>query len=239
LRDEVLGLSQRGALLEQTVERLADPNRHGAQALRLDEIELLLGIGQQRLAIAGDLDGARRAYALAAAALRGIDDPAYLNLGQALVQERNALDALGGGPQQALAKALDEFAAGLRELPRVAAVEDAARPWWQRALAPLVQIRRSNGTVIAASERQAGEDALQIEISLARAALERGDAPGFAQALRRVDTWMTRLWPASPALRERRRLLSRLAGSPLRPLVPELGTTLRQLQSMREGREAP
>ncbi|HEY0333607.1 MAG TPA: hypothetical protein VGC74_07845 [Stenotrophomonas sp.] len=239
LRDEVLGLSQRGALLEQTVERLADPSRHGAQALRLDEVELLLGQGQQRLAIAGDLDGARRAYALAAAALRGIDDPLYLNLGQALAQERNALDALGGGPQQALSKAVDEFATGLKALPTTLADQDAARPWWQRALAPLVQIRPSNGTVVAVSERRAAEDALQIEISLARVALERGDAAGFAQALRRVDTWMTRLWPDSPALRERRQVLARLGKSPLRPVVPELGTTLRQLQSMREGRQTP
>jgi uroporphyrin-3 C-methyltransferase len=38
LRDEMLGLSQRSALLEETVQKLADPNRHGAQALRLDEV---------------------------------------------------------------------------------------------------------------------------------------------------------------------------------------------------------
>ncbi|MEE7548587.1 hypothetical protein HF319_17515, partial [Xanthomonas sp. Kuri4-1] len=98
LRDEMLGLSQRGALLEETVSRLADPARHGAQALRLDEVELLLEQGQQRLAIAGDLDGARRAYALAAGVLQGVDDPAYLNLRQALMQERNALEAAGQGP---------------------------------------------------------------------------------------------------------------------------------------------
>ena len=70
LRDEVLGLSQRGALLEESVSRLADPTRHGAQALRLDEVELLLSQGQQRLSIADDLDGARRAYALADGALQ-------------------------------------------------------------------------------------------------------------------------------------------------------------------------
>ncbi|KTF29594.1 uroporphyrin-III methyltransferase, partial [Xanthomonas vesicatoria] len=79
LRDEMLGLSQRSALLEDTVQKLADPNRHGAQALRLDEVELLLRLGQQRLSIAGDADGARRAYALANGALNGIDDPGYLN----------------------------------------------------------------------------------------------------------------------------------------------------------------
>ena len=42
LRDELLGIGQRAALIEDTVSKLADPDRHGAQALRLDEAELLL-----------------------------------------------------------------------------------------------------------------------------------------------------------------------------------------------------
>ena len=41
LRDELLGLGQRAALLEDSISKLADPERHGAQALRLDEVELL------------------------------------------------------------------------------------------------------------------------------------------------------------------------------------------------------
>ncbi len=240
LRDEMLGLSQRGALLEETVERLADTERHGAQALRLDEVELLLNQGQQRLAIAGDLDGARRAYALAAGALQGIDDPTYLNLRQALVQERNALDALGPGPRQQVGQALDVFISRLHALPQHVGEADAFdATWWQRALSPLVRIRPSNGTLIAGSERRAAEDALQVEVSLARAALERGDAASFAQALRRVDTWLVRLWPDSPALRTQRRALADLGKASLHPDMPELGSTLRQLQAMREGRQAP
>lgn len=240
LRDEVLGLSQRGALLEETVERLADSDRHGAQALRLDEVELLLTQGQQRLAIAGDLDGARRAYALAAAALQGIDDPTYLNLRQTLVQERNALDAIGPGPQHTLALRLDAFISRVQQLPQHVAEEgDASRAWWQRALSPLVQVRPSRGTLIAGSERRAAQDALQVEVSLARAALERGDAVAFGQALRRVDGWLLRLWPDSPALRTQRRQLAELGKAPLRPDLPEMGTTLRQLQAMREGRQNP
>lgn len=241
LRDEVLGLGQRGALLEETVAKLADPNRHGAQALRLDEVELLLELGQQRLAIAGDLDGASRAYALAAGALDGIDDPGYLNLRQALVQERNALDALGKGPQDALANDLDRVADALATLPLQP--EDAAgdvRPWWQKLLAPLVQVRRSHGNVLVAqSERIGAKDSLQIELSLARAALERNDPGAWRQAIRRVDAWLVRLWPDSPALRARRAELATLKQAPLRPALPELGSTLQQLRAMREGRNSP
>ncbi|MFT4249160.1 MAG: uroporphyrinogen-III C-methyltransferase [Pseudomonas sp.] len=239
LRDEMLGLGQRSALLEETVSRLADPDRHGAQALRLDEVELLLSQGQQRLAIAGDVEGARRAYALAAGALAGIDDPAYLNLRQALTQERNALDALGAGPQHALADALDRWAGQLDALPLQASDGDTP-PWWQKLLAPLVQVRPSHGNVLVArSERIGAHDSLQIEISLARAALERGDAAAWGQALGRVDAWLARLWPDTAALRQHRAELARLRRAPLRPALPELGSTLLQLRAMREGRNGP
>ncbi|PPT98748.1 uroporphyrinogen-III C-methyltransferase [Xanthomonas arboricola] len=238
LRDEMLGLSQRSALLEETVQKLADPNRHGEQALRLDEVELLLRLGQQRLSIAGDADGARRAYALANAALNGIDDPGYLNLRQTLVQERDALDRLGTGPQAQAGKTLDQLAGDLLRLPEQTARDsEAAQPWWQKALAPLVDIRPSRGdALLTGGDRHAARDALQIEVSLARAAAERGDAAGFAQSLRRVDTWTTRLWPDSPQRRQARTRLRTLQQAPLRPRLPELGTTLLQLQAMREGR---
>ena len=113
LREEVIGLGQRSALLEQTVEKLADPDRRGAQALFLDEAALLLAIGQQRLQLAGDIDAARRAYALAATLLERADDPRLLDLRQALVQERAALDALGADPRVAALRALDAFSASL------------------------------------------------------------------------------------------------------------------------------
>ncbi|PPU95263.1 hypothetical protein XpopCFBP1817_09015 [Xanthomonas populi] len=238
LRDEMLGLSQRSALLEETVKKLADPNRHGAQALRLDEVELLLRLGQQRLSIAGDADGARRAYALANSALNGVDDPGYLNLRQALVQERDALDRLGAGPQAQAGQLLGKLAADLQRLPEQTAQEsEAAQPWWQTVLAPLVDIRPSRGdALLTGGDRNAAGDALQIEVSLARAAAERGDVEGFAQSLRRVDTWTTRLWPDSPQRRQTRTGLRTLQQAPLRPRLPELGTTLLQLQAMREGR---
>ena len=142
LRDEVLGLSQRGALLEDSVSKLADPTRHGAQALRLDEVELLLSQAQQRLTIADDLDGARRAYTLADGALQGIDDPRLLNLRQALAQERAALDTLGNGPHVVIARQLDAFAAALDKLPdRAPSAEGGDQAVWQRLLSPLVEVR--------------------------------------------------------------------------------------------------
>ncbi len=240
LRDEVLGLSQRNALLEESVAELANATLGGPQALRLDEVELLLGQGLQRLAVARDAEGARRAYALAAGVLEGVDDPGVLNLRQALAQERAALEALGAGPQAVVQTRLQAFSNALPALQRRSPEAGALRPAWQRALAPLVDVRPSRGdTVIAPGERAAGAAALQIELSLARAALERGDPSDFRAALDRVDAWLQRLWPDGAERRKLRSELASMRSRPLRSAVPELGTTLEQLRLLRSAASAP
>ena len=241
LRDEVLGLGQRNALLEENVARLADHSRQGAQAVRREEAELLLSQAQQRLAYAGDLDGARHLYALAAGVLESMDSPGYLNLRQALLQERSAVDALGPGIRARTAGQLTQWIEALDSLPEQGGeVAGAQPPWWQQMLSPLVQIRPADPQVLVArSERIAAGDALQIELSLARAALERGDTDGWQQALQRVDGWLLRLWPDSPRRRSQRHALAELRKIDLRIALPELGSTLQQLRGMRDGKVAP
>ena len=235
LRDELLGLGQRAALLEDSVSKLADPDRHGAQALRLDEVEMLLGIAQQRLHLAGDLDGARRAYGLAAGMLNGIDDPAYLSLRQTLGQERAALDALGIDPARAAAARLDVFSARLATLPEPGAATSGGHgPWWQRLLARVVDVQPSDrAQVRAPAERAAAMDALQTELTLARAALERRDAAAWRAALARAERWLPRLWADSPQLRAQRAALVALRTHPLALPLPMLGSTLGQLRATR------
>ena len=238
LRDEVLGLGQRGALLEESVAKLTDPDRHGAQALRLDEVELLLSLAAQRLEIAHDPAGARRAYALAAGVLDGLDDHRLLNLKQALAQERVAVDALGAGARADAFARLDSLADAITDLPRQAptAAPGHVRPAWQRWLAPLVDVRPSRDTTLVAPDQRAAADvALQIEIGLARAALERGDDAAYRAALARVDAWLPRLWPDSPARRQVHARLRTLqqAQAPAHPA--EVGSTLQQLRALRSG----
>ena len=235
LRDEVLGLGQRAALVEDTVHKLSDPARSGAQALRLDEVELLLAQGQQRLRLAGDLEGARSAYALAAQLLDGIADPAWLNLRQALTQERAALDALGGDPRAVAAGRLDAFAAALPSLPQQApAAVGPQAPWWERAFAKIVDVRPSADAVaVEPADRAAGLAALRLELTLAHAAIERRDEDGYRAALARADGWIQRLWPASRERDAQRRALQSLREQPLTLALPTLGSTLEQLRKQR------
>lgn len=240
LRDEMLGLGQRSALLEENLARLAADSRHDAQALHRDEAELLLMQASQRLDAADDVDGARRLYALAAIALADLPDADGLNLRQALLQERSVIDAAGSGPRAQVMQRLSAVDATLQALPDdgelQAQAPAAVRPWWQMALAPFVEITPTalSGPLTDA-ERVQGHDALQLELTLARTAAERGDAPALQHACDRIEHWMTRLWPDSPALRSLRAELQGLGAAPLRLAAPELGSTLRQLHTLRDG----
>jgi uroporphyrin-3 C-methyltransferase len=235
LRDELDGIGQRAALLEDTVNKLADPDRHGAQALRLDEAEMLLVLGGQRLQIAGDLDGARRAYALAAGVLDGIDDPAYLSLRQTLLQERTALDALGADPRVKAIAQLDAFAQNVTApATRDVRATRADAPWWQRAFGNLLQVQPTDRAVaVQPPDRAAALAGLQLEITLARAAAERRDSAAYGAALRRADGWLQRLAPDPAALAEQRAKLRNFAAMPLSLSVPTLGSTLQQLRQLR------
>ncbi len=238
LRDEILGIGERTALLQDSVDKLADPARNSTQALRLDEVELLLTTGMQRLQLAGDLAGARNAYALAAGVLSGVDNPAWVDLRQTLAQERAALDAAGSDPKLRAAAGLDAFAQHLAApSPMPVAQHDKALPWWRRALSRVVQVRPVDRDVaVAPDDRAAGFAALQLEITLARAALERGDVVAWQGALDRCDGWLTRLWPQSTGRRQQRAQLQSLRGLPLALSVPGLGSSLQQLQALRAAR---
>ena len=241
LRDEVLGLSQRNALLEQTVERLSADTRQGLQVLRQEEAEVLLANALQRLEYGHDLDGAIRLYALADGLIAQLEGGDQLNLRQALLQERRALEAVGPDPRKTLAASLDKTVAALLTLEREPLPRDDDKlQWWQQLLAPLVDIHPSStDQPMAPTQRQQAIDSLQLEVTLARAALERGDAAAWQLALGRIHDWTVRLWPDGPARTQHRSTLEQLRLSPLTPTVPELGSTLRQMRQLRTGSSLP
>ena len=236
LREELIGLGQRAALVEESVRRLANPEFDAARALRLDEVELLLAQGQQRLLLSGDAESARRAYALAAQLLDDIADPAWFDLRQALAQERAALEALGDDPRAAAAGRLEAFAAALPTLPREPVAEPRPVPWWSQAMARLVEVRPSADAVaVDPADRAAAMAALQLELTLAQAAIARGDRPAHRATLARIDAWLLRLWPPSEPRARQRQALQALGEQPLALELPTLGSTLAQLRQQRGG----
>lgn len=234
LRDELLGIGQRAALLEDSVSRLADPDRHGAQALRLDELELLLAIGQQRLRLDDDVEGAHRALALAAPLLAGIDDPAYLSLRQTLVQEQAALEALGPDPRVRAASLLARLERGLQAPAPMRVALDPRSPWYARLLDRVVTVQpTASAGLRAGTDREAAFAAAQVDIALARAAIERRDDIALGLALDRIGAWQRRLLAGSPMLAAQQRELATLRALALRHDSPLAGSSLQQLRALR------
>lgn len=240
LRDEVLAGTQRAALLEDSVRELSSVRQDGVALLRLDEVELLLTLAQQRLRLAGDLTGAVRATELARGVLGSLNDPALLDLRQTLDQELAALRALPPDPASQAASELQALEAALPALESQAIARDT-RPADAGSLRELVdalvQVRRSgDAELISPADREGGRAALALELALARTALARSDLQGFRLGLSRIDGWLARLYPDSPLLRERRTRLSRLGTLPLAQEFPVAGSSLQQLQEWRRSR---
>ena len=246
LRDEVLALTQRASLLEDSVREAAQGSRDGVAALRLDEVELLLVIAQQRLQLSGDLAGAIRASELADGVLSTQRDAELVDLRQTLAQELAALRALPASPRVTAAGGLDALE---RTLPRLRGgdalgVGRAEAPGddqaLQRLLSSLVQVRHTGGQdLLSPADRGAAETALALDIGLARSALASGDDANFRRALARIDGWLHRLYADGPLLRAQRAQLATLGKLELGYSMPLAGATLRQLQDLRKSRRAP
>ena len=242
LRDEVLASTQRSSLLEDSVRDLSSVRRDGVAVLRLDEVELLLTLAQQRLGLAGDLAGAIRATELAEGVLTSQSDPALLDLRQTIAQELAALRALPANPAAQAAGELDALEAVLPKLDAGAVVSvDSANDDGniKRLIDSLVQVRRSGDQdLLSPADRETGKAALGLELALARSALAQSDETAFRRSMVHVDNWLQRLYPDSPLLRERRVRVKRLGTLALGYKLPIAGSTLQQLQDLQRSRRA-
>jgi uroporphyrin-3 C-methyltransferase len=241
LRDEVLGVGQRAAILEDNLRELSSQASEGREALRLDEVELLLSLAQARLVIAGDVEGAIRATAMARETLAPLTDPQFINLRQTLGQELSALRALPADPRRIAAGELDALQASLPTLasraPGAPRAGSGSGSGWQRLLDAVVQVRPSSTQdLISPADRATGEAALGLELALARTALDRRDEAGFRAGLQRIDQWLRRLYAENDALQERRGRLLELGQLSLVPDLPSQGAGLQQLRDLRQGR---
>lgn len=238
LRDEVLAIGQRSAIIEDNLRELAKATAESHDVLRLDEAELLLGLAQTRLRIAGDQAGAVQATALAEAALAALTDPQWVSLRQTLADELAALHSLPADPRLQAEQGLAALEAALPQLSAPASTQASAATGGpsglQRLVDALIQIRPSGAqNLLAPSERATGEAALALELALARTALEQRDDARFRASLARIGHWLSRLYADSPLLKEQQAQLDQLAARPLTPQWPALGRTLEQLRELR------
>ena len=75
--------------------------------------------------------------------------------------------------------------------------------------------------------------AAQVDIALARAAIERRDGVALGLALDRIGAWQRRLLAGSPMLAAQQRELATLRALALRHDSPLAGSSLQQLRALR------
>lgn len=237
LRDEVLGVNQRAAILEENVREMAKEQNDSRQLVQLEALELLLVLADARIHVDGDLPGALRAMRLANEVASDIRDSQIINVRQSLLQEMQAMSSASDRKLIA-ADELDALEATLPQLSaRLLGQTDTGnktnRNGFQRLLDAMVQVRSADEqSLLGANDRSAAEAALALEIALARSALNKRDNTNFQASVRRIDSWLKRLYADGPVLRERRAKLSALAKQDIHLNVPTAGSSLQLLRSM-------
>lgn len=245
IRQELLGVGERAATIEDAVARLSDQRLRGETALKLNEIEGLLVLAEQRLQLARDPEGARTALRLAASALDTLEDPLYAGLALPLRAELQLLQQLPADPLPELRATLTAALAATPELPR-RPLQGGANPMdaqpgrLQQALAELITVRRRGdaGQTLSGSAREAALEALQLDLRAALLAAEARDAQGVSAALLRVQPLFERLFdPADPRVASISEGLAHLDVEALSPSLPALGASLAELRVLRGSRQ--
>lgn len=245
IRQELLGMGERAATIEDAVARLSDQRLRGETTLRLNEIESLLVLAEQRLLLARDPEGARTALRLAQSALETLDDPLYAGLALPLRAELAQLQQLPADPLPALRRQLGDLLTAAPSLPRrplSGAPSSEANGGLGRlgqALGELVRVRRidASDSTLAGSARAAALEALQLDLRAALAAAESRDPAGLAAALERFKPLFERLFdPADARVRGFAEALAGLDPQALAPRLPALGASLAELRALRGSR---
>jgi uroporphyrin-3 C-methyltransferase len=249
LREETLGLGQRANLIEDALASLAERRMSGSVALRLNEAEFLLRLGQERLALFGDPAATVAAFQLADSELASIDDPALAGVRQTIAAELKALNDASASQPAAHLAALERLADAVptlpaRSTPQPAVAADAgARGWWDRALSVLgqfVRVRRLDpgGKALANPLNVvAAREALGLELLLAKAALAVGDTPRYRAALADVRMRLAETFdPQAPAVVEGLAAIDAARSAADANAVPEVGKAIAELRNLRATR---
>jgi len=241
LREEVLGIGERAALLEDGIARLAQTRQEGAQAMLLDEAEFLLLTGHERLLLFRDAGAAVRAFTLADAALGGLQDPVFAPLRLTLAQEIAALNALPADPLPLARSRINALLAELDTLPsplQDAAIGADSSSRLLELLGQLITVRRVDeaGAPVDPLLRGAQLTALRLRLQLGLAALERGDAAGWSASLTAINADLTTLFEAtdSRVVAHQQALAGLQSPTPSPPA--SVGATLRELRGLRATR---
>lgn len=239
LRDEVLGVSERAGLIEESIQKLSQNTYSAQDSLHLSEALLLLIIANERWQLSNDLAGTIKATELAGLSIEQLKDPQWLNLRQTIAQELAGFRDLPPDPTAKAKGELDALETLLPQLVSLSGQSNNAKPseyGMTRLLNALIRIQTSGQqTLISPSERNAAKTALELEMTNARLAIQLRNSTDFKASILRINQWLTRLYADTSTLQEQRKRLIIIANTPLNRSAPLAGSSLAELQAKLHG----
>lgn len=244
IREEVLAFGERSSALEDAVANLAEQRLSNRDAMALNEAEFILQLAGERLALFRDASGAMAAYRLADSALAAAEDPLFAAVRQTISAEVQALDSAQPMQTRATLDALAKMRADIASLPLKASPKNAQpaaaadRSRFREILDQFVRVSHDDaGPAFDLRNEELQRTLIAIDLRAAEAYLFARDQAGFDAALARARSGMlAALDQEAPGASEALATLDGIAGKPLAPALPELGTALNELRNLRTTR---
>ncbi len=246
LREEVLGVGQRAAMVESAVASLAGRQLDSSAALILNEAEFLLRMGQERLRLFNDVASTIKAFELADAQLAAVDNAQLTGVRQSLAAELKLLRDFPLANLNSVAAALDQAREWVTQLelpdraPAADAMQAQSSHWYDRALAvltDLVRVRKLDSGdrgLIGPLHLSATRSAIMVDLLLAKAALLEHDGDKTLAALSRIErTIKDGFEPNSKPAKQILQALSMAREAANMPNLPTVDQSLAELNNLR------
>jgi uroporphyrin-3 C-methyltransferase len=235
-----------------SIEAVATKLGRTSNEWRMAEVEYLLTIANHRLTLARDRLTAMTIFENADQKIKQLGDPALLKIRKLIKEELLLLNAVKEPDLAGMALSLGSLAAKVEDLPlvdkeRVAVatgqIKDQAPQNWQeipaavwKDIKSLVVVRRHQQPtepLLPPAESWFLVQNLRLKLEQARLALLRGDTNLFRQNLNEANSWMSTYFnEESPGVINALKQTSNLAKVELRPAIPDVSGSLRQLRSL-------
>jgi len=245
VRAQLLALNQRVQNLEDGVGKLANQRMSGHDSLALDQAELLLTLGAERMRLFHDVTGTVAAYRDADMALKKVSDTAFSPVRQSIRAEIEALNELRMESPATLIVRLGALRESVAHLPtaRVHQAEPGnehkpSRLW--RILGSLVLVKHEeiNHALLGAHDTSISRNLLVLDFREAEAAALAGNASSYRSALEAARKQIRTVFDTgSPGVVHILKQIDELQAAKLEPQPPPaFGTSLRQLRNLRATR---
>ena len=244
-------LGQRISDVETSVAAIAVRSDTPGKRMDLAEIDYLLRLAGERLALFSDVSSADKALELADSQLEALDDPLYLPVRRRISESRAELQQLPRPDVVQISAQIAGLQSSIGQLPfpgetpsEIMVPDQPETGLWQRvknALKPLVKVRRrvDENQELSLDDKDLIRQGLWLQLESARLAIMRNDPVAWDLSLSRAKSSLSdRFESDSRQVSESLAAINELSSVPLAGDLPDVSGAWRQLRLLREGSAA-